>query len=94
MQYVKHYQNRTRYLRPIVDEIKESAHPPTIVLRHTDDHLLSASVKAPLNRREIRLVSRSILEALKVLHSDRYVHTGKYRDCDGTADLRLLYYKT
>ncbi|MCJ1403023.1 hypothetical protein MMC11_006245 [Xylographa trunciseda] len=70
-----HFQYRTHYLRPLIDEIEEPSDPLTIVLKHLDDHLLHASTKKTLNRKELKYVSRCILEALKVLHEDGYVHT-------------------
>jgi serine/threonine protein kinase len=76
---LKRFQDRTPYLRPLIDEIEEPSQPPTIVLKHLDDHLLNASIKKTLNRKELRYVSRRILEALMVLHEDGYVHTGKDR---------------
>ena len=72
----KRFQNRTSYLRPLVDEIEEPLEPVTIVLKHLDDDLLNASMKKNLTRREIKYVSRRVLEALRVLHEDGYVHTG------------------
>jgi serine/threonine protein kinase len=71
------FQNRTPYLRPLIDEIQEPSDPLTIVLKYLEDHLLNASIKKTLNRKELKYVSRRILEALKVLHEDGYVHTGK-----------------
>lgn len=50
--------------------------PVTIVLKHLDDDLLNAEMKKNLTRREIKYVSRCVLEALRVLHEDGYVHTG------------------
>lgn len=70
------FQQHTPNLRPLIDEIEEPSNPPTIVLKHLDDHLLNASIKKPLNRREIKYVSRHVLEALRVLHKDGFVHTG------------------
>ncbi|KAI9671501.1 MAG: hypothetical protein M1817_003552 [Caeruleum heppii] len=88
---LKRFQTRTPYLRPLIDEIEDPSAPATIVLKHLDDHLLDASVKNTLNRKELKYVSRRILEALKVLHEDDYVHTDvkldnvfvTYRDGDG-----------
>lgn len=74
---LKRFQNRTPYLRPLIDEIEEPADPSTIVLQYLDDDLLKESIRKPLNRKEIKYVSRCILEALKVLHEDNYIHTGK-----------------
>lgn len=74
---LKRFQHRTPHLRPLIDEIQEPSDPPTIVLKYLDDHLLSASIKKTLNRKELKYVTRRVLEALKVLHEDDYVHTGK-----------------
>ncbi|KAL5329140.1 hypothetical protein ACEPPN_002650 [Leptodophora sp. 'Broadleaf-Isolate-01'] len=72
---LKRFQDRTPYLRPSIDEIKDPSDPSTIVLRYLEDHLLNASIKKTLNRKELNFVSRRILEALKVLHEEYYVHT-------------------
>jgi serine/threonine protein kinase len=61
----------------LTDEIEEPSDYPTIVLKYLEDHLLNASIKKTLNRKELKYVSRRILEALKVLHEEGYVHTGK-----------------
>jgi serine/threonine protein kinase len=74
---LKRFQHRTPYLRPMIDEIEESDSPPTIVLRYLDDHLLNASIKSTLNRKELKYVTRRVLEALRVLHEDGYVRTGR-----------------
>lgn len=74
---LRRFQHRAPHLRPLIDEIEEPADPPAIVLKYLDDHLLNASIYKPLNRKELKYVSRRILEALKVLHRDGYVHTGK-----------------
>lgn len=73
---LKRFQNRTQYVRPLVDEIVEPSAPVTIVLKHFQSDLLDASIKQTLNRKELKYVSRRILEALRVLHDDGYVHTG------------------
>ncbi|KAG4431421.1 hypothetical protein IFR05_013090 [Cadophora sp. M221] len=65
---LKRFQDRNPYLRPLIDEIEEPSDPPTIVLKYLEDHLLNASIKKTLNRKELKYVSRRILEALKVLH--------------------------
>ena len=75
---LKRFQDRTTYLRQLIDEVEEPSDPSIIVLKYLEDHLLKASNKKTLNRREIKYVSRRILEALKVLHEDGYVHTGKH----------------
>ncbi|ROW08763.1 hypothetical protein VPNG_06406 [Cytospora leucostoma] len=55
--------------------LRDPARPTTIILAHLDEDHLSASVQKPLNRKEIKHVSRAILEALHVLHEDGCVHT-------------------
>ncbi|KAK2736824.1 hypothetical protein FQN55_001413 [Onygenales sp. PD_40] len=72
---LKYFQSKTPFLRPLADEIEDPSDPAIIVLRHLDDHLLNASIKKTLNRKELKYVSRRILEALKVLHDANYVHT-------------------
>jgi hypothetical protein len=64
---LKRFKDRTPYLRPLIDEIEEPSDPSTIVLKYLEDHLLKASIKNTLNRKELKYVSRRILEALKVL---------------------------
>ncbi|KAH6862994.1 serine/threonine protein kinase [Alternaria alternata] len=72
---LKRFQHRTPYLRPLIDEIDEPTFPVTIALRYLQGDLLEASVARNLNRREVRHVSRCVLEALKTLHEDGFVHT-------------------
>lgn len=75
---LKRFQPRTPFIRPLIDEIVDPSDPPAIVLKHLDDHLLNASASQRLTSREIKYVARRILEALRVLHEDGFVHTGKY----------------
>jgi hypothetical protein len=44
------------------------------VLKCLDDHLLNASIKKTLNRKELKYISRRVLEALMVLHKDSYAY--------------------
>lgn len=74
---LKRFQHRTPYLRPLIDEIDEPSVPVTIALRYLDSDLLRADVEKTLNRRELKHVSRCVLEALKTLHEDGFVHTGR-----------------
>jgi hypothetical protein len=74
---LKRFQHRTTHLRPLIDEIIEPPSPTAIVLKHLDDHLLNASIKQTLNRKELKYVVECVLKALKVLHEDNYVHTGQ-----------------
>jgi serine/threonine protein kinase len=70
------FQHRTQYLRPLIDEIDEPSTPVTIPLQYLQGNLLEASIAKTLNRSELKYVSRCVLEALKILHEDIFVHTG------------------
>ncbi|PYI08823.1 serine/threonine protein kinase [Aspergillus sclerotiicarbonarius CBS 121057] len=72
---LKQFQSQTTSLRPLVDEIKEPADPPAIVLKYLNDDLLKASAAKRLTISEIKYVSKRILEGLRVLHDSGYVHT-------------------
>lgn len=64
-------------IRPLLDE---TADPPCIVLKHLGDNNLATLNKKQLENAEIKLVARTVLEALVPLHEACYVHTGKMRD--------------
>lgn len=72
---LRRFQSRSTHIRPLIDEIQDPAKPTTIILRHLEEDLLDASIQKPLGRKEIKYVSKAILEALNVLHEDGYVHT-------------------
>lgn len=74
---LKRFQSRSANLRPLLDEIEEPVKPPAIVLRHLDDDLTRAERKQRLTRQEIKFVARNVLEDLRTLHEDGYVHTGR-----------------
>lgn len=73
---LKRLQDRTPFLRPLVDEIEDPSTPTTIALKYLESDLLLESVRKRLNRKEIKHVSRNILNALSVLHDENLVHTG------------------
>jgi serine/threonine protein kinase len=73
---LKRFQHCTLHLRPLIDEIDEPSFPMTFALRYLHGDLLDASVAKTLNRRELKYVSRCVLEAIKTLHEDGFVHTG------------------
>ncbi|KAF2441464.1 putative serine/threonine protein kinase [Karstenula rhodostoma CBS 690.94] len=74
---LKRFQHRTPHLRPLIDEIEEPSQPTTVVLKYLDSDLwqTAQSERKQLNRKELKHVSRAILEALRVLHESGYVHT-------------------
>ena len=42
---LRRFQKRSRYIRPLTDEILEPAEPTTIMLQHRESHLLRASIE-------------------------------------------------
>jgi serine/threonine protein kinase len=64
------------HIRSLVDEVQDVKHT-TIVLKHLDDHLLNATIRKTLNRKELKYVLRCVLQGLVTLHEARYIHTGK-----------------
>jgi serine/threonine protein kinase len=80
---LRRFEGRTPYLRPLLDEIEVPSEPITIVLKYLDDNLQNASNKTTLSRKELKYVSKRILEALSTLHEDGFVHTGKLSSFTG-----------
>lgn len=73
---LKRYQDRSPFLRPLVDEIEEPSEPASIVLQYMDADLLNESNKTRLTRPEIKHVAKTVLEVLKMFHEEGLVHTG------------------
>jgi hypothetical protein len=48
------------------------------VLKHLHDDLLAPSSTRTMSRPELKKVGKGVLEALQVLHSEGYIHTGGY----------------
>ena len=80
---LKRFQARAPSLRPLIDEIEDPSDPPALVLKYLNDDVLRASAAKKLTHLEVKYLIRNVLEALKVLHEDGYVHTGM-------ASLKLL----
>ncbi|CZT40874.1 related to serine/threonine protein kinase [Rhynchosporium secalis] len=59
-------------IRQLLDEVQN---PPSLVLKHLDESLLTVSNTKRLEKREIKFVAKKILEALQAFHEDGYVHT-------------------
>ncbi|KAL2014942.1 hypothetical protein VTK56DRAFT_6740 [Thermocarpiscus australiensis] len=62
-------------LGPLIDEIQEPQDPPAIVLQYFDCHIGDIVEAKGLTPREARYVSRRVLEGLRVLHDNGFVHT-------------------
>ena len=84
---LRRFQSQSPFLRPLLDEIVEPSQPTTIVLQHLESHLMRSSIEKTLNRKELKYVSRRVLEALQVMHHDSFVHAGTSRQALGS----LLY---
>lgn len=78
---LQRFQHRTPYLRSLIDEIDEMSAPVTIALRYLQGGLLAASIARTLSRRELKYMSRCVLEALQTLREDGFVHTGILLRC-------------
>ncbi|EEP78590.1 predicted protein [Uncinocarpus reesii 1704] len=59
-------------IRRLVDQIQD---PPLLVLRYFDDNLLNLSKSRIIEGRELKLVARTVLQALAALHGDGFIHT-------------------
>ena len=69
-------------IRQIIDEIQT---PPLLVLENLDRNVLEESGSKRLKVSDIKFVARGILEALAVVHEERFVHAG-------TSHLTILLY--
>lgn len=69
---LKHFHARPE-IRQLLDETQE---PPSLVLRHLDDNLLTASNSKRLEKHEIKFIAKGVLKALQAFHEAGYVHTG------------------
>ncbi|KAL6705599.1 hypothetical protein ACN47E_006546 [Coniothyrium glycines] len=72
---LRRLQDRTPFLRPLVDEIEGPSIPTTIALKYLGSDLLVETVKKTLNRKELKHVCYNVLNALQVLHDENLVHT-------------------
>lgn len=75
---LRQFRGKVPYLRPIIDEIRDPTESLAIALRYLDNDLYNASKQKMLNRKELKYVSKRILESLKALHQEGFVHTGKF----------------
>jgi RIO-like serine/threonine protein kinase len=59
----------------MIDEIEDPATPTANAMRYLDSELLTETERRTLNRKELKHVCRSVLEALKISHGENLVHT-------------------
>lgn len=60
--------------RQMIDNVKN---PSSLVLEYLDDNLLDVSRQKRLEGSDVKVVARTVLEALALLHENGFVHTGK-----------------
>jgi len=92
------FQSSTPHIRPLLDEIDAGTESHTLVMRWLDGDLLNATKDKQLASSEVKLVAKSVLEALRALHAEGFIHTGEpaalhYRiatipNTDGQADVK------
>ena len=70
------FQERTSAMRPLLDQIEDPTAPPAHILKHLDDDVLHVSNTKRLTRLEVKHIAKSVHEALSLLHSEGFVHTG------------------
>jgi serine/threonine protein kinase len=71
------FQSSTPHIRPLVDEIGTGTESHALVMRWLDGDLLEATKNRQLASPEVKLVAKGILEALRALHAEGFIHTGK-----------------
>lgn len=61
-----------RCIRQMIDYIED---PPSLVLEYLDDNLLDVCSQRRLKTKYVKVVARTVLEALALLHEEGFVHT-------------------
>lgn len=59
-------------IRQMIDNIEE---PPSLVLEHLNDNLLHVCGRRRLKTKGVKVVARTVLEALSLLHEEGFVPT-------------------
>ncbi|KAL9124905.1 MAG: hypothetical protein Q9217_005817 [Psora testacea] len=60
-------------IRQVIDTIEDH---PSLVLNYLDDNLLNLSGQQRVESSDLKIVARSLLQALVTLHENGYIHTG------------------
>jgi len=75
---VPYFQHRDRTnhtcIRQMIDNIES---PSSLVLEYLDDNLQDVCSRKRLEGSDVKVVARTVLEALAVLHDSGFVHTGQ-----------------
>ncbi len=61
-------------IRQMIDNIES---PSSLVLEYLDDNLLDVCSRRRLEGSDVKVVARTVLEALAMLHENGFVHTGQ-----------------
>jgi len=61
-------------IRQMIDNIER---PSSLVLEYLDDNLLDVCSRKRLEDSDVKVVARTVLEALAMLHENGFVHTGQ-----------------
>lgn len=72
------FQDKTPFIRPLLDEIVTTGCTPCLILRYLDDDILQASNSQRLTRTQVKYAAQRVLEALSALHIEGFVHTGLF----------------
>ena len=71
------FQSRISHIRQLHDKVDLKPNPPALILKYLQHDLLSAMRSKKLTRSEVKFIGKGVLEALRVLHEDGFVHTGQ-----------------
>lgn len=81
------FQGRTPHIRPLLDEVEgDERNDLKLILKHLDEDLLHTLGYRELTRAEVKHIGKGVLEALRVLHEDGFVHTGQQSKPDSRAE--------
>ncbi|EGP82538.1 uncharacterized protein MYCGRDRAFT_51425 [Zymoseptoria tritici IPO323] len=70
------FQEQTPRVRPLLDEVEgDEQNDLKLILKHLDEDLLHTLGHRELTRAEVKHIGKGVLEALRVLHEDGFVHT-------------------
>lgn len=72
-EFLEIVQNHT-CIRQMIDTIESD---PSLVLEYLDNHLLDVCGRKRLESPDVKIVARTVLEALAILHEKGFVHTGQ-----------------
>lgn len=66
------FQQRSSRIRPLLDEVEPDMPTHALVMKWLSEDLSTRKLAGA----QLKLVAKSVLEALQALHADGYVHTG------------------